>query len=363
MININRNNYEEYFLDFMEGNLTPSDENLLMLFLERNPDLKEELDSFENELIPAGEVRFENKEMLKKTGILSEITNNNFDDLCVARLEGDLEEVAIMEFDKLIEDNPQKQKEYKLYCLTKTYPQKNIVYPNKNNLKKKRAYRVGSRIYTVISVAATVIILMAVYLFMPKQKSVDNNLPVAELKEETLIDSKNKSKEKPIVEHEIKKLNYIKPRIIVNNSKSTEQLKEVKRDNNNQEPRIKLEEMHQLAYLNPAEIKLESQDWHTRYNTIDIRKNDLKDEEKENKREEYMSVKTFLAATFNKRVLKKDNKDKVELFDLAQAGVKGINKLTGSKMTLEREYDKNGNPSKAEFNSRLIAFSTPIKKE
>ena len=42
MIEININNYEAYLLDLAEGELSSSDEKLLMLFLEKNPDLKAE---------------------------------------------------------------------------------------------------------------------------------------------------------------------------------------------------------------------------------------------------------------------------------------------------------------------------------
>ena len=63
MIDINRNNYEEYFLDFLEGNLSPSENDLLMSFLNSNPDLKEELELL-NEL---PEIRIEETFLEKST--------------------------------------------------------------------------------------------------------------------------------------------------------------------------------------------------------------------------------------------------------------------------------------------------------
>ena len=45
---LSRSNYEIYFLDYYEGNLTESQRRELMSFLEQNPDLKEEFDSFVN---------------------------------------------------------------------------------------------------------------------------------------------------------------------------------------------------------------------------------------------------------------------------------------------------------------------------
>jgi hypothetical protein len=59
---------------------------------------------------------------------------------------------------------------------------------------------------------------------------------------------------------------------------------------------------------------------------------------------------------------KNENK-KFELFDLARWSVKGVNWLTGSNITLEKQYNKEGEAEKINFNSKLIAFSTPIHEK
>ena len=62
MKDININNYEAYLLDLAEGELSPADEKLLMLFLEKHPELKAEHELFELEKISADKnVIFENK--------------------------------------------------------------------------------------------------------------------------------------------------------------------------------------------------------------------------------------------------------------------------------------------------------------
>ena len=40
---INRNNYEVFFMDYLDGNLDESVVNDFIEFLQKNPDLKEEL--------------------------------------------------------------------------------------------------------------------------------------------------------------------------------------------------------------------------------------------------------------------------------------------------------------------------------
>ena len=45
---INSHNYESWFLDYFERNLTAQQEKELFLFLDENPTLKEEFEAFEN---------------------------------------------------------------------------------------------------------------------------------------------------------------------------------------------------------------------------------------------------------------------------------------------------------------------------
>ena len=50
---INKNNYEAFFLDYYEGNLTTEQVAELLLFIEQHPEHKEEFESFENiSLVP-----------------------------------------------------------------------------------------------------------------------------------------------------------------------------------------------------------------------------------------------------------------------------------------------------------------------
>ncbi|MCD4833585.1 MAG: hypothetical protein K8R31_07300 [Bacteroidales bacterium] len=360
MIDINRNNYEEYFLDFQDGELSPSDENLLMLFLNENPDLKSEIELFEANKIPVDSTFFENKMELKKPGILSGVTINNFDELCIARMEGDLKRRETIEFDKFIAGNKKKKKEYYLYKLTKIQPDNFAVFQNKESLKKnEKKIFVLRKSYQWISIAASIIILLAIYLFIPKEKD-NNKLPVAELDKSINVENL------PVTDNEVKNVNILSD---LNNNKrninieeksfASEKILKEKRNDDIEEDEVIPREINQLAYLYPAEMKFDFYKCKVDKNIIYV---DIdKSQEKEDVDKKYISFKSYLAGTFNKRILKKEDKNKIEFFDIAQASVEGINKLTGSKMSLERLYDKKGNPNKTEFNSRLIAFSAPIK--
>lgn len=64
---ININNYEEWMVDHLEGNLNPEQEVIFQKFLNAHPDLKSEMDAFSNTvLMPDMAIVHPNKEALKK---------------------------------------------------------------------------------------------------------------------------------------------------------------------------------------------------------------------------------------------------------------------------------------------------------
>ena len=70
MKKINKHNYEAFFLDYYEKNLSTEEVAELMLFLENHPNLKEEFEDYEEIILePDTTVIFENKNSLKKNSL------------------------------------------------------------------------------------------------------------------------------------------------------------------------------------------------------------------------------------------------------------------------------------------------------
>lgn len=65
---INKDNYEAYFLDFIEGNISEKDREDLERFLKENPCLTNELDSYDKDLVltPDETITYNDKTKLKK---------------------------------------------------------------------------------------------------------------------------------------------------------------------------------------------------------------------------------------------------------------------------------------------------------
>ena len=85
-MSINKNNYEAFFLDYHEGNLSPQQVADLLLFVEQHSEYREEFESFENvTLDDLIDVSFEDKESLKK-----EITLLNREEYFIRSVENTL---------------------------------------------------------------------------------------------------------------------------------------------------------------------------------------------------------------------------------------------------------------------------------
>ncbi|MBE9491390.1 MAG: hypothetical protein IMY70_00775, partial [Bacteroidetes bacterium] len=180
-MNINRNNYEIYFLDYLENRLTPDRKTQLMCFLDQNPDLKEEFEYFDNIQIPVDDsIHCEDKSKLKKPDIKSigNIHADNYEDLFIAEIEGDLNDSQKAQLKLLLKNNTFLWNEYQKFQKTILKPDQSVVFENKNSLKKKERKVVSLRSYYLInSVAASLLIFFSIYmLFIRKHPSSDMHL-------------------------------------------------------------------------------------------------------------------------------------------------------------------------------------------
>jgi len=131
-------NYEAFYLDFLEGNLSEADTLLLMNFLDENPDLKVDMYDVLPELFEEStELDDISKLLLKSTNDDTVINLKNVDYFIVARTEGLLDAVKQKELASFIAGNPDLEKECTLADLIAFHPDLDIVYEDKTRLKKK----------------------------------------------------------------------------------------------------------------------------------------------------------------------------------------------------------------------------------
>jgi hypothetical protein len=174
---INRENYEAYFLDYLENNLSPELVAELMVFLEDNPDLKSELESFENiQLEPENSIRFDGKKTLMKKDLkrTENISGENYEEMMVARLEGDLTRDQNEEMNAFLAKNPALKLEYNLLKQTfLTAPE--IQFEDKESLKKKGIW-VSYRKPIIYTLYAAASILLLIGLFFTFDRPDQNRI-------------------------------------------------------------------------------------------------------------------------------------------------------------------------------------------
>ena len=162
MSRINRNNYESYLIDLMEGNLDARTTKEIKTFLEDNPDIKEEFEQFDNISIEPGEIRYADKsslkkELVKETGNISE---NNYEEMFVAYFEGDLTPAEKEDVKHFINLNPFLKNDFNLFGELSLSSDESVLFPDKESLYHKKRI---VPIFWITSVAATLLILIAIF--------------------------------------------------------------------------------------------------------------------------------------------------------------------------------------------------------
>jgi len=166
---INRNNYEAYFLDYIEGRLNKKDLEEIEAFLKNNPDLEEELLGIEEIRLPVCNVKYEDKEKLYLND--NNITNSKFYDLCIAYIEDDLTNEEKNTFLKEVKRDNKKEVEFNLFLQTKLKHTEKI-FPNKKSLYRYSVLPSKIIKYTSIAALITLLLALSVFFKQPVKKEI-----------------------------------------------------------------------------------------------------------------------------------------------------------------------------------------------
>jgi hypothetical protein len=147
---INRSNYEIWFLDYAEGKLTKEQKDEVLQFIKMNPDLKDELESFEIISLEQDDAPvFSGKSFLHKKE--SVINTSNYEDYFIAYAEGILSPDEKAEVEGFASSSPALLKELNGF-LTAILTAENISHDEKAFLKKEVfAYRANDKDYWLIA--------------------------------------------------------------------------------------------------------------------------------------------------------------------------------------------------------------------
>jgi hypothetical protein len=170
---IDLQNYEIFVIDYLDGQLSKSEEIALLAFLNQHPELKDEFDGLELATLEPLTIVADFKQELKKTPVIkvAGIDETNYETFFIASAEKDLNIIETEHLNQFLSVNPMLHKEFELYQKLRLEPDTKILFPGKSSLKKRKVIPLTR----VSSVAAGLTILLAISFFFRNQPVPEGN--------------------------------------------------------------------------------------------------------------------------------------------------------------------------------------------
>jgi hypothetical protein len=167
---VNIENYEAFYLDYLEGNLDEEQTRAFLLFLDQHPDLKleDELPSFvENDAVHLDSAFISGLKMFDASQL---ITEDNYEQFMIASVEQQLPATKQVELNDFIGRREYLKTELDLYQKTKLIPDLSLVYPGKTTLKR------GLVVPMYVRFAAVAASIVLILMFIPWKTSPESML-------------------------------------------------------------------------------------------------------------------------------------------------------------------------------------------
>ena len=317
---INRQNYEMYLLDYIEGHLPENMVPAMIAFLKNNPDIENEAGALLENVFAPEFVKFDNKNTLKKT-LGSDIPGiSKFEQLSVACVEKEISKEEQAYLNILIDKDLQKKKEHQLIQKTKILADLSVVFEHKNRLKHSAAVirLLSNRTYW--AVAASIAVLFTLGILLMQNQKTEYGKAISWKQHDFKIHPKLEYQVVYKENSDIRiKLQTVKnvvdsvvPRETIDiNAIGNKQIAQIDFTSSNQNPYIKdiLELNSRLAY-----------------------NNDL----------EFQTLQEYLNAKFKEKVLKQDKNQKVNFISVVNAFGRFTKKVFNKKIEIEKTNSEDG---------------------
>lgn len=353
-----RTNYEIWLVDYLDGSLSMEMEAELLLFLDENPDIKEELSEIMSLRIAPAEGNFKYKDSLKKS--LNDLSDSQFEVLCVAASENDLTEGQKSEFQEIITGSPVRRAVAEEIKRIKLHPPE-VTFRYKNRLKKvtlsQRIYR-----YSVITLSAAAAILLVITVArkpvapLPVTRfsaSITDTVTVERIPVKSAVppESKEAVPPEPVYSSESSQL----PNSEIDSAASEDR-----------ETMIIARVIDSAAYIPaPGTAEIAKIDFREEvFSGVVLAENSLVALKLEPVITDNAEKSPPIAKFFREKILKSDTPGKGPLraYEIADAGINGLNRLFGWHVAIQKNIDEKGEVTSVYFNSKLIKFNAPVKK-
>lgn len=354
-----RFNYEIWFTDLIDGQLDDQQVKELDLFLKENPDLKVELEAMSVVNIKPHTEVFQLKESIRKS--IGDYSQEQFEQLCIAFHENDLSEDQVSELKESVNNDLHKMAIMQMTGKLKLIPPE-VVYSHKSRLKRLSAGQKILRL-TALGMSAAASVAILVLLLIPNPAGQDEaGLVIPQRSSDDTLFIRRPA---PVIAHGIITAESV--RMLSSRSNLPEKESQV--------PEAR--EDDQKIYENPGSIFLYSEfdalpSVPVQFPEGLIRENPYAGNSLRGFKTKTLpffddgrsNVERFMARFFHEKIMKDpDSGDSpVGSFELAEAGITGLNKLFGWELALNKNPDDNGDPKSYYFSSKLLKFNAPVKK-
>ena len=359
----NRSNYEIWFIDWLDGKLTGPETDLLKSFLEENQDLKEELKDLELITLAPPESDFGFKEDLFRT--TGDLSDSQFDYLCISNLEKDITPDQKTELDELISRDEDRKKRFEQYQKLRLKPS-NEEFKRKSSVKRLTIAQRYTRLAFIGLSTAAAILLLVISVFSARKSK---NIPENSIVQNVIIDTIYLQPHSPVLRVE-ETSSVAEPKVNltvltaekINTAnialqKTTDSVNIQGQVSAVNEPE-RYEPLAMVMVSTPSELTVSGSQNSFLIRTY--RPRYVPDFLEDNR----SNVDRFVARFFHKQIMRDTIMPErpVERFELASAGITGINKLLGWEMALHKNTDDKGEVKSYVFTSSLLKFNAPVKR-
>ena len=362
---INRSNYEIWFIDWLDGNLNNIQVEKLIQFLKENPDLKEEFDELSSVRLKPTEKTLPNKNHLKKS--TENITDSQFELMCIAYAEKDLSSEQCSELKEIVEHDTDKKRIFELFQKTKFTPTP-VSYRGKNLLLRRTIGQKALR-FAIIGLSAAAVSLFAIIAFISKTNIVrDNYQKTAQSIQSSGGNGRDRSLHLDYSTNASQKIisdasARIAIQMLVHTGQSAGTTIPIPGKLHTEQDSLPTPPPRPSVFVEKVtfspEIILEGNG--ISGSLISLKPNVAIPSDYDDGQSRFSK---FIAKAFREKLLRektpKDNP--LKAYEIAEAGITGLNKLLGWEMALDERKDENGRLKSVYFSSKLLKFNAPVNK-
>lgn len=357
-------------LDLLEGNLPVEDQKQVHDFLRLNPDCAMELTDIEPWVLAGEELRFRNKAILKKDfpDSTSRLSNHNFDLISVARMEGDLSPEQESAHQAMISLDDLKYSQWLEWQQTRLRTEK-LEFKGKELLKRKEGPKRRMLWISVVSTAAALALLFVLFRTGPNippqqqamqetQELVSQDAPLQDPVPQDALPqdlSSQQTSAVPVQTSSESLLQKSKNAVLFSVRKEHvgaeelgSKMTEIHADDLN--TRLQPGSARRITAISPVVEAVPDRIEALYVPPVPVHLSSL-------------TVAQIYAMDLQEVLVDYTREKDISLLSIANAGIKGINKLAGSDLTLLASRDEDGDVSGFLFKGKRFSLTKPIGRE